>query len=150
MTLLSQAAKGLNLTPGQRAFLKMLVALIINALSLGVTAALSLVVLALNSQQSIDLASLARMCAIAIASSFLSVVGHGVAKYISAHGDAPLGAVVDTTITTASARLAAVSAPRSIAPVVRTQTPESASTSSVVSVSGDATTTAPHIPIIQS
>lgn len=97
MDIFRKAQKHASLTPSERALLKLLWSLTINGLTTGLLAAGGY----LMAPGMIDLQNLAYIVIIAVVFS----IAHGVAKYVSAHGDPPLGAAIDVAVTAAEQRV---------------------------------------------
>ena len=85
--LFKKAQANLNLTPGQRAVLKTLQSLLLAAITAGVLAAGGY----LMAPGMIDTQRLIDIIIAAVVFSF----AHGVAKYVTAQGDAPLGDAIE-------------------------------------------------------
>jgi len=95
--LFQRAVKGLPLTPGERAFLKALQTLVMGAILavlLGASQYLA------GSGGPIDWGKLGYVLLL----TFLFSLGHGLAKYFTAQGDAPLGQAVEQVTSAAEKR----------------------------------------------
>lgn len=96
MSLFQRAAQQLPLSPGERAFLKALQTLCIGAvISVLVTASQLLV-----GDGAIDW----RKAGYILLLTFLFSLGHGLAKYFTAQGDAPLGQALEQVTSAAERR----------------------------------------------
>jgi uncharacterized membrane protein len=99
MNLFQKAAANLNLTPGERALLKTLQSLLITAIIAGLIAGATY----LNNPEPINWQHLGYIVIIAIVFSF----AHGIAKFITAQGDTPLGVAIESVVEGVEKRLPA-------------------------------------------
>ncbi len=97
MNLLQKAQAGLNLTPGERAILKTLQSLFITALIAGLIAAAQY----LTAPGEVNWTAVGYAVVIAIIFSF----AHGLAKYVTASGDLPLGSALEAVTSAAEQKL---------------------------------------------
>jgi hypothetical protein len=137
MNIFSLASAGANLTPGQRAFLKVIQALVIQALALGLAAGLSaiaLYVIQASTGVSVDYIVVLRLFGVAAGMAIINSFGHGLAKYLSAQGEAPLAVAVETVTNAIGQRVAQTPALSSQVPLSQLNL----SRSSVVSVDSPA------------
>jgi hypothetical protein len=108
MNIFSLASAGANLTPGQRAFLKVIQALVIQALALGLLAGLAAIttyIVNASTGVPIDYIALLRLFGVACGVAVVSSFGHGLEKYLSAQGEAPLAVAVETVTNAIQARV---------------------------------------------
>ncbi|MEO6890530.1 MAG: hypothetical protein ABI324_16215, partial [Ktedonobacteraceae bacterium] len=97
MNIFLKAWNGLNLSPGQRAFLKVIQGLIIG----GLLAAFLAIAQYFYSDGAVNWHSILDVAAVA----FLMSVGYGLSKYFSAQGDAPVAAAITELTDTADKAL---------------------------------------------
>ncbi|GAC1464849.1 MAG: hypothetical protein PVSMB2_31150 [Ktedonobacteraceae bacterium] len=103
MNIIQKAQINANLTPGERALLKTLQSLLLTAITAGLLAAGGYIMAPgmIDTQRLID---------IVIAAIVLSLA-HGVAKYVTAQGDAPLGTAIEEVTQAVEKRLPQVLQP---------------------------------------
>lgn len=97
MNLFQRAFANHNLTPGERAVLKTLQSLIIGAIITALFAAASF----LSKPGSVDIHDLIYVVVIALIFS----LAHGIAKFVTASGDAPLGAAIEAVTDAAEQKI---------------------------------------------
>lgn len=114
MNLLQRAFNGANLTPGERAFLKVLQSLALGGLVTGLLAVSDLLT---TESGVVDLQKLLGVAVVAVVLS----VAHGLAKYASAQGDTPLGAAIEIVTTQAGQRLRPITSNAYMPPAAKQQ-----------------------------
>ncbi len=112
MNLFARASANLPLTPGERAFLKVVEGVVLTAALAALTAAYPTI--STGSLASVDWARTGSVAAIAFLVSMLQAAN----KYFRAFGDPPLAAVADALTSDAEATLAAHAPAPTPAPVV--------------------------------
>ena len=135
MNIVQKAQTYANLTPYERALLKVLRSLFVNGLTAGLLAAGGY----LMAPGMIDLQNLAFIVILAIVYS----IAHGIAKYVTASGDPALGAAIEVVTNAAQQRLpqSLTSAPPPNRPTTMQLQPQVPRFTSM--------TTIPDLPIVQ-